>query len=463
MKKKKIKILLVIVTFICLTGSWFRPVSAQTVHKLSIAEAVKRSIEANKTLRISKAQVEAATARLAQAKDRQLPQVGVSGSYYRLSQPTITQGSGLKALLSGGKSGTTTTTTTTSAGSAPASFPKINQAILAQANITEPLFAGFKIRYAIESDQYLLKAAELNSSHVEAEVAINTVGAYYSIYKLQANKKLLEQDLDEQNRRVKDFSNLEANGLLTRNDLLKAEVQQSNINLSLLEISNNLAIGLYNLKVMLGMGDSVAVEIDTLQIFPTHSVKTLSEYLQSGIERRHDLQAYGQQAESFKSAVKIAKSGYYPSIALSGGYIDAWIPNFLTATNVLTASIGVRYNLTGIFTTKHEVQEARAGLHQSQAAFDQLSDNIRMSINQNYLVYNETLQKIEVTRGTISQAAENFRITKNKYTNSLSTLTDLLDADVALLQTKINEAEAKADAELAYYRLQEASGEEIKF
>lgn len=457
-----------LILLICVLSTWVQMASSQTVKKLGLTESVKLSIEANKTLRISKAQVEAAAARLAQAKDRQLPSLGVSGSYYRLSQPTITTGSGLKALLSGNKSSSTTTTgttatNTTTTNTAPAPFPSINQATLLQANLSIPIFAGFKTRYSIESDQFLLKAAALNATHVEAEVAINTVSAYYNIYKLQANKKLLQQDLDEQNRRVKDFSNLEANGLLTRNDLLKAEVQQSTIKLSLLDISNSLEIGLYNFNVMLGLGDSTAVDIDTLQLFPDHTIRSKGDYLQAALNQRRDLQAYGQQNESYKAGVKGAKSGYYPSIALAGGYVDAFIPNFITATNVMTASIGMRYNLTGIFTTRHDVQEARAGLRQSQASFDQMSDNIKMSVNQNFLNYNQALQKIEVTNSTIVQASENYRITKNKYTNSLSTLTDLLDADVALLQTQINQAEAKADAEVAYYRLLESSGEEIKF
>lgn len=437
---------------------------AQETRKLSLSESIKLSLLANKNLRISKAQIEAANARLAQAKDRMLPAVGVSGSYYRLSKPDITVGSGLKGLLGGGSqaSSTTTTTTTTTTTAKPTTvFPNINQATLAQASLSEPIFSGFRTRYGIESDKFLLKAAELNSTHVQSEVAINTLAAFYNIYKLQANKKLLQQDLEEQNRRVHDFGNLERNGLLTRNDLLKAEVQQSNIKLSVLDVSNTLEISLYNFKVMLGLTDSASISIDTTQIFSAHAIKPRDEYLSNALSNRRDLQAYAQQNESFNSNIKVAKSGYYPSVALSGGFIDAWIPNFITAQNVLSASLGVRYNLTGIFTTKHQVQEAKAVLLQGHANYDQLSDNIRMAVNQDYLNYNEALQKIEVTTSTIGQASENYRITKNKYTNSLSTLTDLLDADVALLQTKINDAAAKADAEVAWFRLLESSGEEI--
>ncbi len=132
-------------------------------------------------------------------------------------------------------------------------------------------------------------------------------------------------------------------------------------------------------------------------------------------------------------------------------------------TNVLNASLSVKYSLTSLITTKHKVQEAKADVSQSIANYDQMSDNIKMSVNQNYLNYTESLQKIDLLTTTIEQAAENYRILKNKYANSLSTLTDLLDGEVALLQAQINQAAAKADAEVAYFKLLESSGKTLEF
>ena len=59
----------------------------------------------------------------------------------------------------------------------------------------------------------------------------------------------------------------------------------------------------------------------------------------------------------------------------------------------------------------------------------------------------------------MKQATENYRVTNNKYTQQTATITDLLDADMLLLQTKINIITAKADAENNYYKLLKGSGE----
>ena len=47
---------------------------------------------------------------------------------------------------------------------------------------------------------------------------------------------------------------------------------------------------------------------------------------------------------------------------------------------------------------------------------------------------------------------------KNKYDNGLSNITDLLDADAALVGAKVNVINAKADATLANKKLLQSSG-----
>jgi len=67
-------------------------------------------------------------------------------------------------------------------------------------------------------------------------------------------------------------------------------------------------------------------------------------------------------------------------------------------------------------------------------------------------------RQIAVYEKAIVQATDNYRITKNKYDNSLVTTTELLDADLAQLQAKLNHAFAKADAMVAYNKLLQSAG-----
>jgi outer membrane protein TolC len=83
---------------------------------------------------------------------------------------------------------------------------------------------------------------------------------------------------------------------------------------------------------------------------------------------------------------------------------------------------------------------------------------VRLQVNRDFENVLLSQKKTEVYKKAVIQAEENYRITKNKYDNALVNTTELLDANVALLQSKINLAVAKADVLLAYSKLLETTG-----
>jgi outer membrane protein TolC len=82
-----------------------------------------------------------------------------------------------------------------------------------------------------------------------------------------------------------------------------------------------------------------------------------------------------------------------------------------------------------------------------------------MDVNASYSQYMLALQKIELTKKAVLQATENQRVLKDQFDNNIKVLTDLLDADLLLLQAKLNEANAKIDAETAWYKLVKSTGQ----
>jgi outer membrane protein len=118
----------------------------------------------------------------------------------------------------------------------------------------------------------------------------------------------------------------------------------------------------------------------------------------------------------------------------------------------------VQYNIASLWKTKSNIHEAEARQKQVAISQDILTDAIRLQINQAYQNYFSAQKKIDVYQTAVAQAAENFRITKNKYENALVTTTDLLDADVAQLQARLNLSNAKVDAVVAYNRLLQTAG-----
>src|SRR4029078_5811120 len=134
-----------------------------------------------------------------------------------------------------------------------------------------------------------------------------------------------------------------------------------------------------------------------------------------------------------------------PSLALTGGYIAADIPNVFSVTNAVNIGAGVSYNIGSLWKNKARAQQAEAKVKQMAAAEAMMDDNIRMQVNKSYFNLISNRKKIEVYAKSVKQAEENYRIVKNKFKNSLTTTTDLLDAHVAPLKARLSYTLARAD------------------
>ena len=406
--------------------------------KITLKEAIDLGITSSHLLKNNKAKIDEAIAATQEANERKLPDFSVSGSYIYLPvQPNIV----MKSSSGSGGGG-----------------PKVNQVIYGMASASLPIYGGGKINYGIESAKYLEQAARLDAEQNKEAIILNTINAYSNLFKSKSTVELVKENLQQSNQRVKDFLNLEKNGLLARNDLLKAELQTSNIELTLLDAESNYKLAGVNMALMLGIPEQTLLVPDSASFIQPVKLKTLDEYEQLALLERKDVGVLSLRKKVADIGIKTAKADYYPSLALSAGYVAADIPNFLTVTNAVNVGVGVKYSLSSLWKTKSKIAQAQAMVQQLTANELMLNDQIRLQINQAYQAYLLSQKKIEVYQKAVEQATENYRITKNKYDNSLATTTDLLDADVAQLQTKLNLTNAAADEVVAYNKLLQTAG-----
>ncbi len=418
---------------------------AQNSAPLTLDKAIEMGLKNSKTLQLSRARLEEATAAVKEAEQRKLPDVTATGSYLRINNPTI-------SLKTTQKQANTDTATHTS------SIPNVSQAAYGLVNISLPIYSGLRIKYGIEASKFLEKASVLDADNDKEGVILNIIDAYNNLYKAGLQIDVINSSLQQSQQRVKDFTNLESNGLLARNDLLKAQLQTSNIQLSLVDAQNNLKLNTIVLDLLLGMRDSAKITLDSSSFASLPAPGNSEDYMQQALQNRKDLQAVDYRIKAQSSSVKSAQGEKYPSIAVTGGYIAADIPKVFSIYNAVNIGVGVNYSLSSLWKTDAKVAQARARERQAEANRGELSDQIQLQVGRAYLNYSSSLEKINVYQLAIDQAEENYRITKNKFDNSLATTTDLLEAEAAQLQARLNYTTAKSDAAVAYKQLQQAIG-----
>ena len=96
--------------------------------------------------------------------------------------------------------------------------------------------------------------------------------------------------------------------------------------------------------------------------------------------------------------------------------------------------------------------------HKEELEHHHTEDEIRKKVYENFLRFKEALIRIDVTKVNVEQATENARIVDNNYFNQTSLVTDLLDANIQLIQSQFEYESAKLQAQLTYYHLQHIIG-----
>ena len=404
---------------------------------LSLQEAVKLGIENSKNLKIDQAKIEESTANLLEAKNRQLPEFKVSGTYMYLPlKPNVDIK--IPGVAGGG--------------------PAVSQVLYGSANLSVPIYSGGRIKYGIQSAQYLVEASKLTSENDKNAIAYNISQAYNNLFKASQVVQLLQENLASSQKRDQSFIKLENNGVIARNDRLKAQLQTSNIELQLMEAQNNYSIANINMDLLLGLPDNTEIEVDSNYIGADDLGKPDDYYLNLARENRKDLQALDLQRKAAALGTKSAKAENLPSLALTGGYVAADIPKLLTITNAVNFGVGLSYNLSNIWKKNSSLMQSKAREQELAANNDLLNDNVTLEVKRDYQNDLYAHKKIDVYQKALEQAEENYRITLNKYNAGLETITNLLDADTARITANVNVVTSKADAALAHKKLLQTTG-----
>lgn len=413
-------------------------VVAQEPRPLSLDEAVALGLQNSKTLLLDSAVIEEQFARLVAAKNKQTPDASISGSYMHMKSPDIN----LKIKNP----------------EAPASSFEVNDVLYGMANISYPIYTGGKIKYGIKAAEYLIESAKLNTENDKGKMAFNIIQSYINLFKSGQLIQVLEEYVSASLKRDSTFMRLEEQGLMARNDRLKANLQTSSYQIQLLEAKSNYEVANYYLDILLGLPENTIIFTNSNFLQIPLEQQPYSYYEQAAVTHRLDLQVMDKQQEAIHFQGAIAKAEALPNIALTGGYMAGLIPGLISVTNAINAGVSVRYNLAALWKKNSELQKYVAQEKQVIIQQKLLSDNIKQELRKNYAGYNLSRQKLSLFQDAIEQATENDRITNNKYRNSLVNITDLLEANAALLSARVNMVNAGADSILAYKKLLQTTG-----
>lgn len=417
----------------------------QNIKKLSIDEFVKLGLENSKSLKIAFEKDLVMKAKVQQVKNQLLPNLTASTNYTRISDNIDP----FKVKLN-------------------ATAPEVilNPQILNQSynklGLQYGVFTGFRAINTLKSFEFLEKATAFDVEKEQSDIKMNLINSYYAFYKLILSKKVVEDNLKTIDNRLKDVKSFVNQNMALQNDVLKLELQKSNVAQNITDLNTNIDITNFNLDILIGLPTDTKIELENATLDLNNSVES-KDLISMALQNRPEIQSGNFRKLAAEKNISIAKGNYYPVISIGAGY-DYNLPNQRVFPQeeafkgTWSAGITASLNLFNFFTTKALIQEQKANFNQVVDQQDQISDGIKMEVNANNANYSNAIQKIALAEQAISQATENQRIMKSRYNNQVATLTDLLEADFLFSQAQINLITAKVEAALNYAKLQKSIG-----
>jgi len=279
-------------------------------------------------------------------------------------------------------------------------------------------------------------------------------------------KDLLNNSLKQIKTHLMNTKNFVDNGLATQNDYLKLQVQHSNTRLQLIEAENNLDVARAVFNKALGLPFDSPTDISIEDIKIQQVEYNVDDLINEAKENRDEIESLAFRLKAANENISAARSSWFPSIYLNGNY-NYSNPNTrfqpLTAKFNDTWDVGVTlsWDVWDWGLTSSKTTQAEESAVQTQTSLEKLNDNIEVEVFQSYLNLIKSKEKVDVSKLSLEQASENYRITSEKYNEQLATSADLIDAEVSELQAATNLTSSLIEYNLAKVRLEKVVGRRI--
>lgn len=415
---------------------------------ISVKDAVRLALNRNPSITASAAAKDAAQARIAQAKSGFLPKLNYAESWTDSDNPVFVFSSLLTQHQFEAQNFEIGTL------NRPGFLNNFQSQVVAD----QPLYDAGKARRSVRSAQLAKDISGEDSRRTQLDVIASVARSYYDAVLGADRLAATQQALRSAEADLQRAESRRTAGMTTDVDVLSIRVHLATVREREIRDLADLDVA------RAGLNDAMGLPLDSPHSLTTSlspmalSSESLADFEKDGAAVRPEARQSKLAASLEETQVADARANLRPQVALRGAFeadrqrfIDRGGANWLV-------SIGVRWNLFDGFNDRAHIQEAQAALRRSNAERDRVESAIRLQVLRAYTDVRAAQQRIETAQAAVAEAEESLRISQNRYEAGLSTVTDLLRTESALLETRTRHLVAVHDQRVAAVMLEYAAG-----
>lgn len=421
------------------------PLEAQAPIRLTLEDALARGLQASHRLAELDARRVAADAEgdARGAADR--PIVSLQGGYTRTNHvtPFVVPGAlgGLRIL-----------------------YPDVPDNLRTRIDLQWPIYSGGRTDALERAARAEADAIGQDRLTTQADLRLEITRAFWSIVTAKAAVQVLEDSVAIAEAHLADVRNRLSVGLVPPNDVLSTEAQRSREQVLLIEARNLLESSTTELRRLIDVPADAPLEIDnaTLAPLPLSAAPPESLVDQARVDRS-ERRALSNRIQGARELELAAAAARLPSMAVTGGYdyarpnprifprVDEWWPSW-------DLSVNVNWSVWDGGRVKAQLAEAVANRRVIEERLLEFDTTVSADVRQRRLDLESALAAISAVEDGVRSATEARRVVGERFSAGVATNTEVLDAQLAMLQAELDRTRAIASARLASARLDRALG-----
>lgn len=414
---------------------------------LSLEEAATLALAENPRIRIAESGEAIAVARLRQAQSTWLPQIALSETFTRGDNPVYVFGT----LLEQGEFG-------------PENFdpnflndpPELDNYRLA-VTARLPIFDQLRRWSSISIAGAGVEQSRLQSEAARQALRSWTIRAYYGVLIAEAHEQVATDAVKAAESSVSSIRDRFETGLVVQSDLLGAEVQLSDFRQQLIAAQGQKAIAYKTLANVLGVPSDTPIKITADLTPPAFPETPYPELLTTGIEKRPDVQIAALSRQQAAYGARMAKGQFLPRVDTFANWGQSG-ESISDQNDDMVVGVSLSWNLLDPGRA-YRVSEARANELAAEAGIDQVRSEAELDILTAYSRFMTAKQRLVVGESSATQSAEALRIVRDRYDSGLTTITEVLRAETAMVSALLSRLAAQYEYTTGYAELLRATGQ----
>jgi outer membrane protein TolC len=352
----------------------------------------------------------------------------------------------------------------TAIGTSRVIYPDIPNNFRTRVDLQWPIYTAGRLGALTRAAGAEAEAAGTDRDAARADLRLEITRSFWAVITARASLDVVRQALERTNAHLNDVRNQLSVGLVPPSDVLTIEAQQAHQRMLSIEAENIVESTSAEFRRLAGLPADTPFELAAdLSAVGAPLSEPFDAAVAAARANRPDRKSLQFRITAASERVTAASAGTLPLVTALGGYDlarpnprifplqDVWKPSWDLGVNL-------RWALFDGGRVRAETAEAVAARRGAEARLRDFDTTVEVEVRQRMADLNSAQASIEAAQAGVRAAAEARRVLAERFSAGVATNTDVLNAQVSLLQAELDLTRAQANARLAAARLDRALG-----